>query len=63
MSCLSQMTWMLCADRITGTPWCNDVINGDHWTGYGAYAGCHCRLSLHHCSDGFSERPSGQLAL
>ena len=21
----------------TGTPWCNDVINGDHWTGYGAY--------------------------
>jgi len=21
----------------TGTAWCNDVINGDFWTGYGAY--------------------------
>lgn len=21
----------------TGTPWCNDVVNGDFWTGYGAY--------------------------
>lgn len=21
----------------TGTSWCNDVINGDFWTGYGAY--------------------------
>jgi amidase len=21
----------------TGTAWCNDAINGDFWTGYGAY--------------------------
>jgi amidase len=21
----------------TGTPWCNDLVNGDFWTGYGAY--------------------------
>jgi amidase len=21
----------------TGSAWCNDTINGDHWTGYGAY--------------------------
>jgi amidase len=22
----------------TGASWCIDVINGDHWTGYGAYS-------------------------
>ena len=27
---------MLCGPA-TGTSWCNDLINGDFWTGYGTY--------------------------
>jgi amidase len=33
---LSQKLDVLCGPA-TGTAWCNDVINGDFWTGYGAY--------------------------
>jgi len=33
---ISQNLDVLCGPA-TGTSWCNDVINGDFWTGYGAY--------------------------
>jgi amidase len=33
---ISQDLDVLCGPA-TGTSWCNDVINGDFWTGYGAY--------------------------
>jgi len=33
---LSQKLDVLCGPA-TGTAWCNDVVNGDFWTGYGAY--------------------------
>jgi amidase len=33
---LKQRLDALCGPA-TGTAWCNDAVNGDHWTGYGSY--------------------------